>query len=82
MYVTPNQNLDRMLQEISLRDVSAEQIYDSYMGILRISPTDLDGQSNDSMSLFLTNPVDNSGKLRSVVLSDSDGIKLGISFSS
>ena len=71
-----------MLQKISLRDVSAEQIYDSYMGILRISPTDLDGQSNDSMSLFLTNPVDNSGNLRSVVLSDSDGIKLGISFSS
>lgn len=69
-----------MLEEISLRNVGNEQIYDSYMGILRISPNELDGQVIDSASLLLTNPVDSSGNERKIVLSDSDGIKLGVYF--
>lgn len=72
------------LTEISLRNVGPEQIYDSYMGILRISPTDLDGSYVDSMSIALTNPKLNengkNGDDREIILSDSDGIKLGITF--
>lgn len=66
-----------MIEEISLRNVGNEQIYDSYMGILRISPTDLDGTYVDSMSLPLTNPKLQDGKDRQIILSDSDGTKLG-----
>lgn len=69
-----------MIEHISLRDVSNEQIYDSYMGILRISPSDIDGSVVDSMSLALTNPLESSGAERKIILSDSDGIKMGLYF--
>ena len=64
------------LTEISLRNVGAEQIYDSYMGILRISPSELDGSYVDSMSMSLTNPKESNDKDREIILSDSDGTKL------
>ena len=68
------------LTEISLRNVGAEQIYDSYMGILRISPSELDGSYVDSMSMSLTNPKESNDKDREIILSDSDGTKLGTHF--
>lgn len=75
-----------MVEEISIRDVGNEQIYDSYMGILRISPSQLDNQLTDSMSLFLTNPVgkneSSDANGREVILSDSDGTNLGLYFTS
>lgn len=69
-----------MVEEISLRDVGNEQIYDSYMGILRISPSKLDNQLTDSMSLFLSNPITEEDSERQAILSDSDGTKIGAYF--
>lgn len=74
-----------MLDEITLRNVGDKQIYDSYMGILRISPSEVEGELVDSMSFALTNPIERKNgedKERQIILSDSDGTKLGIYFTS
>lgn len=64
------------MDQITLRNVAAEQIYDSYMGILRISPNIIDEQQIDDTTLLFSNPKDGNND-RKLVLSDSDGIELG-----
>ena len=61
-----------MAERFNVRNVAQKEIYDSYMGILRISPND---GIDDPTELLL----DVNGK--GVVLSDSNGTMLPISFS-
>lgn len=72
------------MEQITLRDVGNKQIYDSYMGILRISPNTLDGEIIDDTYLFLSNPKvkvsDTEIADRKIILSDSDGFELGAYF--
>lgn len=69
------------MEEITIRNVSAEQVYDSYMGILRISPNFLDGEKIDDATLLLGNPKNGDENTdRKIVLSDSDGNRLGVDF--
>lgn len=68
------------MEQITLRNVAEKNIYDTYMGILRISPSMLDGQLVDDMSLQLLNPKETDDSERKIILSDSDGIKMGLYF--
>ena len=61
-----------MAERFNVRNVAQKEIYDSYMGILRISPND---GIDDPTELLL----DVNGK--GVILSDSNGTMLPISFS-
>lgn len=59
------------------------QVYDSYMGILRISPEPIDGNENstvDDVSQKLSQLKDASGEDRRLELSDSDGNMFKIYF--
>lgn len=69
------------MEQISIRNVSNEQIYDSYMGILRISPNLIEGQQIDDTTLLFSNPKDGDAD-RKIILSDSDGNELGAYFTS
>ena len=76
----------------SIRDVSQKEIYDSYMGILRISPNKVDGKDNDDPTSILNTLVDFDGVYQGigeqatknshieVRVSDSDGNLLPIIF--
>lgn len=68
------------MYKIEVRDVGAKHIYDSYKGILRISPSELNGELVDSMTLAFTNPWVDANTQRKIILSDSDGIRVGIYF--
>lgn len=57
-----------MADKIKIRDVGLREIYDSYMGILRISP---DTEYNDDITEALTNGTD-------IQISDSDGNGLSL----
>ena len=52
----------------SLRDVASQELYDSYRGILRISPNIIDNIEEDNTEYFF-NPSNNVN----IILSDSDG---------
>jgi hypothetical protein len=52
----------------SLRDVASQELYDSYRGILRISPNIIDNIEEDNTEYFF-NPSNNVD----IILSDSDG---------
>lgn len=59
-----------MADKIKIRDVGLREIYDSYMGILRISP---DKDMNDDITDALLAGTE-------VELSDSDGNPLSLTF--
>lgn len=70
------------LEEIKIRNVQNKEIYDSYMGILRISPELYDKGDNDMDDITpkLNSLYDADGNPRQIELSDSDGNMLGIYF--
>lgn len=80
------------MKEYTVRNVSQKQIYDSYMGILRISPNRINNKDNDDPTSFLNTLVDFNGHYQdkdgefnkntqiSIRLSDSDGNCLPIYF--
>lgn len=76
------------LSQFNVRNVSQKQIYDSYMGILRISPNTMYGRDTDDPTSILNTLVDfngifytnNKNKHITVRLSDSDGNLLPIYF--
>lgn len=68
------------MDQINVRNVGPKQVYDSYMGILRISPSELEGEMVDSMTLAFTNPWKSAGNQRQIILSDSDGTQVGLYF--
>ena len=69
------------MTEFNARNVSQKEIYDSYMGILRISPNKIQGKNVDDPTPLLNTLVDFKGihegiglnKQVKVTLSDSDG---------
>lgn len=80
------------LQKFNVRDVGQKEIYDSYMGILRISPNRMYGADVDDPTTILNTLVDFHGAFGGVNeegtrnskmeirLSDSDGNLLPIYF--
>lgn len=68
------------MEQLNIRDVGNQQVYDSYMGILRISPNIIDGESMDDTTLVFSNPKESNGEDRKIIISDSDGIELGAYF--
>ena len=76
------------MTEFNARNVSQKEIYDSYMGILRISPNKIQGKNVDDPTPLLNTLVDFKGihegiglnKQVKVTLSDSDGNQLPIKF--
>lgn len=76
------------MTEFNARNVSQKEIYDSYMGILRISPNKIQGKNVDDPTPLLNTLVDFKGihegigrnKEVKVTLSDSDGNELPIKF--
>lgn len=67
------------MEQVPLRNVALKEIYESYMGILRISPNLDGGAEVDDPTMFLGNPKDGSNDRR-IILTDSDGVKLGVDF--
>lgn len=80
------------IEYFAIRDVSQKQIYDSYMGILRISPNKVNGRDVDDPTSILNTLVDFNGvfqglnetatknKQINISLTDSDGNLLPIWF--
>lgn len=66
------------MEQVPLRNVATREIYESYMGILRISPN-IVGTQIDDPSLLFVNPKDEDGDRR-IPITDSDGTKLGADF--
>ena len=70
-----------MSEKFNTRDVSKKEIYDSYMGILRISPNVINGSEIDDPTQLLNTLYDEDKKKRTEVnVSDSDGNILPITF--
>lgn len=80
-----------MATRYNVRNVAQKEIYDSYMGILRISPIAVNGKDHDDPTSILNTLVDVLGEIDKdgeanpnspvyVRLSDSDGNDLPISF--
>ena len=70
-----------MAEQFHTRDVKNKEIYDSYMGILRISPNDINGSDVDDPTQLLNTLYDEYKKRRTnIILSDSDGNVLPIVF--
>lgn len=70
------------IERYNTRNVAQKEIYDSYMGILRISPNELNGSDIDDPTQFLNVLYDEEKKERmKIILSDSDGNVLPIQFS-
>lgn len=70
-----------MPEKFNTRDVSKKEIYDSYMGILRISPNEINGTEVDDATILLNTLYDEDKKDRTkITLSDSDGNWLPITF--
>jgi hypothetical protein len=78
-------NTDQYTQ-YNIRNVSQKEIYDSYMGILRISPNSVQGKNVDDPSVILNVLVDFDGlfgdknEQTKITLSDSDGNVLPLYF--
>ena len=69
------------IERYNTRNVAQKEIYDSYMGILRISPNELNGSDVDDPTQFLNVLYDEEKKERmKIILSDSDGNVLPIQF--
>ena len=70
-----------MAERFNTRDVKNKEIYDSYMGILRISPNEINGNDVDDPTAILNTLYDEYNKRRTTVtLSDSDGNVLPLNF--
>ena len=79
-----------MADRYNVRNVAQKEIYDSYMGILRISPNPYYGKDQDDPTLMLETLVDinhafqgesdDTPEETKIILSDSDGNKLPIVF--
>lgn len=70
-----------MSEKFNTRDVSKKEIYDSYMGILRISPNVINGTEIDDATQILNTLYDEDKQQRTqVIVSDSDGNMLPLSF--
>lgn len=70
-----------MAERFNTRDVKNKEIYDSYMGILRISPNNVKGTDIDDTSQILNTLYDEDKKERTkIILSDSDGNVLPVNF--
>lgn len=67
-------------KEQSIRNVGNKEIYDSYMGILRISPN-LEGEDLvDDTTMLFKRLKTSEGNDNKIILSDSDGNQLGLYF--
>jgi hypothetical protein len=70
-----------MAEKFNTRNVAQKEIYDSYMGILRISPNEINGTEIDDATQLLNTLYDEDKKQRTeIILSDSDGNILPITF--
>ena len=82
-----------MAERFNVRNVAQKEVYDSYMGILRISPVSVHGKDTDDVTSVLNTLVDIDGVIDKqgdgvitskspvyVRLSDSDGNRLPIRF--
>lgn len=70
-----------MAERFNTRDVKNKEIYDSYMGILRISPNEINGNDVDDPTAILNTLYDEYNKRRTTItLSDSDGNVLPLNF--
>jgi hypothetical protein len=80
-----------MAERYNVRNVAQKEVYDSYMGILRISPIEVNGKDMDDVTSILNTLVDIDGSIDkdgtreknsiiTVRLSDSDGNALPITF--
>lgn len=80
-----------MAERYNVRNVAQKEVYDSYMGILRISPIEVNGKDMDDITSILNTLVDFDGNVdkdgikekNSIIkvrLSDSDGNGLPITF--
>jgi hypothetical protein len=80
-----------MAERFNVRNVAQKEVYDSYMGILRISPIEVNGKDIDDVTSILNTLVDIDGNIvmdgitekNSIIkvrLSDSDGNKLPVRF--
>ena len=70
-----------MPEKFNTRDVSKKEIYDSYMGILRISPNEINGAEVDDATMILNTLYDEDKGCRTkITLSDSDGNWLPVTF--
>ena len=70
-----------MAERFETRNVRNKEIYDSYMGILRISPNEVYGANVDDPTELLNTLHNNEKKEKTnVILSDSDGNILPVSF--
>lgn len=70
-----------MAERFNTRDVKNKEIYDSYMGILRISPNEVKGTDIDDPTQILNTLYDEDKKERTkIILSDSDGNVLPVNF--
>lgn len=68
-------------ERYNTRNVAQKEIYDSYMGILRISPNDINDSDVDDPTQILNTLYDEEKKQRTkIILSDSDGNVLPITF--
>lgn len=64
------------INEQKIRNVGSREIYDSYMGILRISPNDYNGEMVDDTTVFLQTFKTDASTDNVIQLSDSDGNRL------
>ena len=70
-----------MAERFNTRNVAQKEIYDSYMGILRISPNEVNGSIVDDATQILNTLYDEDKKKRTtIILSDSNGTILPITF--
>lgn len=70
-----------MSERFNTRNVSNKEIYDSYMGILRISPNEVMGTDVDDPTQLLNSLYNDYENRRTVIiLSDSDGNILPVNF--
>lgn len=70
-----------MAEHFNTRDVKNKEIYDSYMGILRISPNEINGTDVDDPTPILNTLYDETkGRRTVIILSDSDGNILPVTF--
>lgn len=70
------------MTNVKIRNVANKGIYESYMGILRISPSEdgTDSMTNAFRNPFIKNPSNGTIEQRKIRLSDSDSIQLGMFF--
>lgn len=76
------------MEKYQIRNVAEREIYDSYMGIMRISPNPvsdsndklMDDPTNHLNSILSVDALTRTQKQMEIILSDSDGNKLPITF--